>query len=276
MTTLLRIDDRDPSIVYSPDQWRGAGTVGDFDGTSMETLASGATSQLHFTGTSIAVFGSILGINNQIQGNPISTYSIDGKLVHQFAPSRENDLQVNVIFYQSDTLPQGNHTLLVTSLGDQGTFYLDYFEVTSDSSITGSPILTSLLSTATKTLSPTPAAVSQPTLSPNSASIPNGSSSKKVSIGPIVGGMLGGLVLLVIILTCLMIAVRWRRRRHQPYCSADFLRQMGQRTNLDSLEVNSHNQASQRRSQLPPGFHGAPEPFYLGTSQRKQAIISAI
>ncbi|TFK37821.1 hypothetical protein BDQ12DRAFT_666725 [Crucibulum laeve] len=189
MTTPLRIDDRDSSIVYSPSDWIGiAGSEKEFDLTLMEALGKGATSQLQFTvptlGTSIAVFGTILASDSNIQGNPLSTYSIDDQLVTTFAPSEETFRQHNVLFYRSATLPQGIHILLVTSLGNKSTFYVDYFEVTGDSSTTGSPISTSLLSTPTMTSSSTPAATSPLTLSTSStssSSLSTGTSSKKTS-----------------------------------------------------------------------------------------------
>ncbi|TFK37827.1 hypothetical protein BDQ12DRAFT_736014 [Crucibulum laeve] len=225
MMTPLRIDDQDPSIVYSPGQWKKAGSVNEYEGTTMETLASGATSQLQFTGTSIAVFGTIPKRLYGIQGNPNSTYSLDGQFVYQFAPSREDDTQYNVTFYQSNTLPLGNHTLLVTSLGNELTFYLDYFQINGDPSTTGSLISTSLLSTPTTTLSPTPAAASQLTPSTNSTGISAVSSSNDTLIGPIVGGILGGFTLLAAVLACLVMYVR-RRRRRKPDMSVDSMHQV--------------------------------------------------
>ncbi|TFK37818.1 hypothetical protein BDQ12DRAFT_666723 [Crucibulum laeve] len=238
MTTPLKIDDQDPSIVYSPTQWKRAGRAIEFDGTTMEALVSGATSQLQFTGTSIAVFGTIPGTVSGTPRSPHSIYSIDGQLVHDFAPSMETDPQFNLPFYQSDTLPIGDHTFLVTSLGEIFTFYLDYFEVTGDSSQTA--------------LSLTTTTTSQVTLSTYSSNISPDSSSKGISTGPIVGGILGGLALLATVLICLIMA--WKAWK----------------------SIHTIKDVNANLSYVGPGFHGAVEPFYLTMSQREHSIVSSI
>ncbi|KAM5546328.1 hypothetical protein V8D89_000454 [Ganoderma adspersum] len=127
-TPTITVDDGDPSIEYhgawTHDPW-GNQSV-NYGSSVTFTNSSGSTATYRFQGTAIAVFGTF-----EMSGtfNVHSSYSIDGGAPTDFVPADTFvSFQYNQKFFQSDTLPDEEHTLVITNLGEE--FWLDYLVVT--------------------------------------------------------------------------------------------------------------------------------------------------
>lgn len=119
---------------------------------------------------------------------------------------------INTVFFQSTTLPDGEHTLEITftNATRPNRYWLDYIQYTA--SITPSESSSSSLSS---TDLPSPALEpSSSTVSQSEVASPSGaaSSSSRTQVGPIVGGTLGGIAIIVIAALLLLIYLRLRRR----------------------------------------------------------------
>ncbi|KAK1218869.1 hypothetical protein PQX77_018422 [Marasmius sp. AFHP31] len=80
MSTLIRLDDRDSRITYNPaSDWRVGGGDSEYQKTTMGTAAAGARMSFSFTGSYIAVYGTI---THNLTTFPISntfTLTMSGK-----------------------------------------------------------------------------------------------------------------------------------------------------------------------------------------------------
>ena len=194
----LRIDDSDPGVQYD-DLWTNGDDIPDdtslnWDGTLHYSNISGATAILNFTGelsrlrpivtyahrwpgTSIAVFGSF---HPPGRYSMESRYSIDSQPPFAFIPSQEVSAPTHqTLFYSSPQFLYGQHTLVITNLGEQ--LFIDFFDVQNDSEIT-TPKSPSATTTSSKANSPL-ASIAAPTLSSDHGS-PTTTNSTSVSIMP--------------------------------------------------------------------------------------------
>ncbi|KAJ7584027.1 hypothetical protein C8J56DRAFT_790114 [Mycena floridula] len=123
-----KIDDSDPSIVYSSDDWITAGSSHEFQSTTHETRIANATATIEFFGAFIQVYGTIPPYQPDVP-SPISNYSVDGAIPTTFAPKLTNtstSAMYQQQFFASPTLANGNHTLVITSVSNGGRLYLDF------------------------------------------------------------------------------------------------------------------------------------------------------
>ena len=166
----LRIDDFNHTIKYSG-AWTDEKNILDdvssnWDSTLHYSNISGAKATINFTGeldnllmpptgfhahrllgTSIAVYGSF---HPPGRYNMVSQYSIDGQLPYTFTPNPTVLVAIHrSLFYSSPQLPYGEHTLVVTNLGEQ--LFLDFFEVQDEMR----SISSSAPSAASNTVTPT-------------------------------------------------------------------------------------------------------------------------
>ncbi|KAF8064018.1 hypothetical protein FPV67DRAFT_1782385 [Lyophyllum atratum] len=161
MANKVFVDDTDQRVVYSGG-WFIGGSKDEFGYTTHGTTFAGSTATFTFTGSSVTVFGTIP--NRGAARNPTtSTYSIDGSKPVQFTASHLSDgVQYKQEFFHSPQLPQGQHTLTITSTTDNTFFWLDYFEVdipvgvplfrsVTGTEITPAPTQTPAMSTTTLT-----------------------------------------------------------------------------------------------------------------------------
>ncbi|KAJ7080249.1 hypothetical protein C8R44DRAFT_593535, partial [Mycena epipterygia] len=125
------VDDRDPLIKYVG-TWNGAGSVVEFNSTTTWSSTEGSTatftffSQIYSTGTSILYYA---GLTTSDDGFMKASIVVDGGTPILFtAPSNPPAITNNLI-YNSNILPDGVHTLVVTSESTQ-TLWTDYFLVT--------------------------------------------------------------------------------------------------------------------------------------------------
>ena len=148
-----------------------------------------------FPGTSVGVFGSVAQSTAAKNLTTISTYQVDGKsTVTYTAPISIMTHLTHVQFFQSATLEDGEHSLLITvvNASDARMYWLDYLVYMPGSS---SPSSTS---------SP----ISTPLSSDNS-----GSSHSGVSGGIIAAAVL---VSVSVVVMLAVVALWWRKRKTRP------------------------------------------------------------
>jgi hypothetical protein len=132
------------------------------------------------------------------------TYSIDGKPFFQSysvttnSPEYVNKLgdAPNFLFYSSDTITAGEHKLVIniTQCTNQ-SFILDYISYSPASSALSR--LPNVTSTSAKSSSTTGSGGGGPIINPITTASSNQNSTHKVAVGPIMGGILGGLFFVV-------------------------------------------------------------------------------
>ncbi|KAF9565104.1 hypothetical protein CPC08DRAFT_815629 [Agrocybe pediades] len=110
---IKKIDDRDPSVHRSSGDWSDGGNGLEYMGTTSRTNRLGASLTIPFTGTKIVIFGTVdwTGAGQ----TPTSLFSVDqGRATQYTGTQLSNDQNYGQKFYESDTLPYGNHVLVVT------------------------------------------------------------------------------------------------------------------------------------------------------------------
>ncbi|KAF9561138.1 hypothetical protein CPC08DRAFT_762252 [Agrocybe pediades] len=136
MGSVLTIDDRDPAVVYNAMHWGQEPEPSGFNGTSTFCGLVNGTARYDFSGSptfavggpaTISVFGLLKAASFQPSGR--TSYSIDGSAPEIFVPAPGDTDTFNVKFYEA-SVPEGNHTLLITTLdGDGSTVYLDFLQL---------------------------------------------------------------------------------------------------------------------------------------------------
>ncbi|KAF8154299.1 hypothetical protein B0H34DRAFT_721318 [Crassisporium funariophilum] len=246
-----QIDDRDSDVAYSQPasgyHWTEHPSGAAFGGTLKLTRTRNANATITFTGTSIAVHGTIS--DNLTGATPGSTYSVDGGTPFRYTAAPTSSTQNRVQFYQSGPLSNGQHQLVIVNAIESDFLWLDYFLVTKGASTppnsdpappppanpnpitdtnTASSAPPSARTTSSTTTPNTPTTTDfrfiTTTQSPPPSSTPtdgagasgvNGSSNQTseekagVPIGTIIGVVAGGVALIIIVLMLLL----WRRRR---------------------------------------------------------------
>ncbi|KAJ7220768.1 hypothetical protein GGX14DRAFT_675942 [Mycena pura] len=125
------IDDRDPSVQYTG-TWVVGGTSHEYAGTVSSSLKSGDHFQVPFTGTGIAVYGTL----DASSGGVKTSYSVDGATADTVTSGSSGQDSYQQLFWQSDPFSGGPHTLTVAMVavnnvgGGEGTVWFDFFNVT--------------------------------------------------------------------------------------------------------------------------------------------------
>lgn len=199
----LVLDDRHPAIQYSPVQWGEAGSQYEYNLTNTWTSSLGATAKIRFSGTGIAVYGTI-GPKYSGQ-DPISLYTLDNNSPTTYHGKAEANSQYRKLFFQSPVLRSGIHELTVTNGAEGVVFFLDYFLVNSDT-------IASLSSFhhQSKTADLASHTVTQDTLSTGVTGNVHGTI-KGIRRTALVGGLTGLFMLALVILGCLLNPPRCRR-----------------------------------------------------------------
>jgi len=167
------VDDRDPRFTYTG-EWVLGGSSSELDSTTHGSNVTGSTAVLTFNGTSLGLYGTIAPTNEN--GQPVTSYSIDNGTAFTYTAPTTNSTLYQQLFYDTYNLKAGMHTLTVTVKNiHPSEYWLDYAVICTE-----------------------PAT--------------NGDTAKSNShVGPIVGGVLGGIV--VFLLAGLFFL--WHRRRLQ-------------------------------------------------------------
>ncbi|KAJ7107230.1 hypothetical protein C8R43DRAFT_205286 [Mycena crocata] len=182
-------DDTAPEFLYIG-TWFLGGSPNEFNSTAHGTSEPGARIIFSFTGTSVQVRGSVeLGLGAPA---PISTYVLDNGSPVTFFGTPTSTAQFNQVFFQSQ-VPNGTHSLYITSTVSGGTFWIDSITVTPPNAVN---------------------AANQTFLSPTSST--GLSPSHPLSPGVIFGIAIGSSLLLGSVLAILVYfyCSRQRRRRH--------------------------------------------------------------
>uniref|UniRef100_A0A8H7Y6D2 Transmembrane protein n=1 Tax=Psilocybe cubensis TaxID=181762 RepID=A0A8H7Y6D2_PSICU len=199
---LIRLDDRDPSIIYSNATWASAGNGYEYMRTTSRSNRVGAYMRIPFNGTKIAIYGTI--DSSTIGTLPQSLITIDDARGFIFLADQTAEVQYQQKFWESGNLPPGPHLLTVNIISGSSmkaafTFdYVEYYPVDLNSNLTSA-------STSSSTSTSTPSSVS-------STSNASGSGHKKSSTPVIVGAIVGVVALLSIVIG-VMFWVRRRRMR---------------------------------------------------------------
>ncbi|KAL0067269.1 hypothetical protein AAF712_005666 [Marasmius tenuissimus] len=134
MSSLIRLDDRDPRISYTPESgWHPRGSEPEYQNTTMGTSAAGARMTFTFTGSYIAVYGTI---SHKLTTSPTSntfTLTMSGKdTTHNttWAAAPRLDANYNVKMYESpQDIEYGLYTLAM-DVGVKGSdTWIDYLEL---------------------------------------------------------------------------------------------------------------------------------------------------
>ena len=130
-------------------------------------------------GTGISVFGTIPNIGRGT--SPSSSYSVDGSTSGSFTGTQRSDVQYKVVFFQSSTLSAGDHTLVVTNVGNAtGLLYIDFFQIVENDPSTTSPG-TTVTVTSTPPPPPPPPPPPSPSAHPSPSSLSRSASPQTTS-----------------------------------------------------------------------------------------------
>ncbi|TBU55539.1 hypothetical protein BD310DRAFT_684153 [Dichomitus squalens] len=206
------VDDADPRIQYSSG-WQAFVNGSEFDGTKHGAAEAGLTATLNFTGTQVVVVGSLGSVD--VHGVPTTLYTIDSAEAGLYtAPIiQPGGFALNVTFFQSKVLPPGDHTLTITNVNGTkpNVFWLDYIEYLPSTTLSTSFVATSVSQPTVSSSSPTAIDTTSPTeTSTVSSSTMPASRKSRSNVGPIVGGVVGSVVLVLSVIVLL-----WYLRRRQ-------------------------------------------------------------
>ncbi|KAF8079315.1 hypothetical protein FPV67DRAFT_110212 [Lyophyllum atratum] len=181
---VVLVENTDPALSYDSD-WR------EVDGVAHMTTTQGSQVTLNFTGTQLTWIGYI-PIEQPGNGSSAS-YSIDNGSPTSFAlvghPPTDGTSRFNQIFFTTPRLAPGPHTMVVEYNGNPQLtpLTLEHIYLTTSSS-GGNP---------TATMQP--------------------GGGKHTSVGPVVGGVVGGIAAIAIILGLVFF---WRRRQRRSISTA--------------------------------------------------------
>ncbi|KXN82835.1 hypothetical protein AN958_02109 [Leucoagaricus sp. SymC.cos] len=249
MASEQRIDDRDSSVSYSKpilgSEWSKFGGPKEYMGTASLTRTKGANAKITFSGTSIAVYDTVLATS--VDFGTTSQSRADGNVGTEYTTNPTTEAQYGVEFFQSSSLSPSQYTLEAVNEPRNGWFWLDYFIVAGPDSTTAS--MTSASTSASSTLSATStpstpsshsatsscftistplaptgvvddASKTTPTSTPSSLTDSNTSRSSGPPAGVIVGAIFGGMFGLVLLLTLIWLVHRKLANRYADAASA--------------------------------------------------------
>jgi len=212
MSTTLQIDDRDPNIVYisapntTVSSWNQEGNLLEFNNTVTWTDTALAIVWIPFDGTGISVWGTV---NNAPNPTPQTMYQIDDGPFQFINETVLPQMRYQQKFFDSGMLDPGFHNLFITNLVDGSNFRLDFVQVN------GAPTLTAASSSPTTQTVVTvvingSAAPSNAGTRATSSPVPVSANKGEVHVAPIVGGILGGVIVILVFLFIFFI----RKRRN--------------------------------------------------------------
>lgn len=237
MSHIVVVDDRSERVKYygpwthdtvGDDAWdatlsiaseKGAGAVFEFYGeqhTVRIVLGGGESDLMRSTGTYVNVNGGIL-LKESAGPVPPASFAVDGGEPHTFTAPDSFNATWNNTLYGSDALADGSHTLNITLLGSGSPWLFDVFlyNGTEEATTTTTTAVATKTAAVTEQLIVVNTVVATPSAS--IATPPAAASRAAVPVGPIVGGIVGGVTLLV----CAAMAfyfLYWKRRtRGRPY-----------------------------------------------------------
>ncbi|KAF8991569.1 hypothetical protein BDQ17DRAFT_1432989 [Cyathus striatus] len=149
MTSLIRLDDRDPSILYSESGWFQGGSSGlEYNGTTTSPNVTGTTAIFSFIGTSVSLYGTLASNSSAVKVQ----YTIDETVFPMTNYSSYQSNAYQILLFEQWNLTISNHTLVIAILPGSvfNHYYLDYLDYTPiESRIT---TMRPTLSTATSSI----------------------------------------------------------------------------------------------------------------------------
>ncbi|KAF9061786.1 hypothetical protein BDP27DRAFT_1428553 [Rhodocollybia butyracea] len=232
-STIIVDDSNTNEIVYVGHKWSQntapINFVGGMSGMPMgnsthSTCTKGDGFKFQFAGSKISVYGFSEGTNT---GSISIDFTLDGKttpfnLSLPVVGTAASQFSTPHRFFSADSIDAGNHTLqmnVTDAFGNQ-TFVFDYITyVASYSNLGSKPNFTASTPNMPSPSSNWTSAGSTPTCTPASTRTPApaslSSSTSHKNIGPIVGGIIGGVGGLAIMLVVLWLVFRnWRKQRN--------------------------------------------------------------
>ncbi|KIP07155.1 hypothetical protein PHLGIDRAFT_118314 [Phlebiopsis gigantea 11061_1 CR5-6] len=157
------VDDRDPRIDYTTAWYSEPGQGTDYNRTVSVSGNPNAGFQFTFRGTSVAVYGSIPPNNTAV-----STYTIDVSAPVTYTNVPSSAYTSRQLCFQSPTLPDGAHTLVVdipgSTIGHTWTeFSFDFLSYVPAAGGTPDASSSAASSSSANAANPTGAAGAQPT-----------------------------------------------------------------------------------------------------------------
>lgn len=246
---VTRFDDRDPGIQYSG-IWGNSGTELDYLNTTTFTIYAGSGVLFNFTGTGVSVYGTIgpTGFGHA----PVSNYTIDSGVPYQFNATQTAEDRHQQLFFRATGLGLGKHTLAIANELENDVLTLDYLEVettgdgSSSSASFTTPISSSLTATATRSTTITALQTSSESTTTHSGP----------PIGAAIGGAIGGFMILSLILFACYFARRKRQRK----------KNLPLPDSLSSPQLDMSHAPTGRSSDITPFVIGDPSGSFAGSS----------
>ncbi|KAJ7644900.1 hypothetical protein FB45DRAFT_898926 [Roridomyces roridus] len=128
--SVVVVDDRDPRIQYSPSTgWKQGGRFEQYLATTTVAAGSGSTASFSFQATSVAVYGTV------DQGSSTMSFALDGGVPSVFdATSSILGIVHHQPLFLSGSLPDGQHSLVMTQESGVKFIFLDYILCNTTSS----------------------------------------------------------------------------------------------------------------------------------------------
>ncbi|THU75216.1 hypothetical protein K435DRAFT_881356 [Dendrothele bispora CBS 962.96] len=186
------LDDTDSRIVYQGD-WQIGGRNVEYNGTTHGLKGTADSSaSLDFTGTQVKIFAT-LDSRKPKNPNPIVDINLDGSLALRYAPDLSSTIQYQQSIFSSSILNEGNHTLSISSgINTSNAIWLDYFEYLPSNTSTPAPFPTSSLTSGQASGHPP---------------------QKSLTVGGIIGIILGVVFLLGVVLA--VVFLLWKRKKNR-------------------------------------------------------------
>lgn len=198
----ITLDDRDFSFTYSGSWFHGGQAGFEYDNTTTGTNTAGSMALFNFSGVSVSVFGTVGPIHyaGQDVGAPISSYQVDGQPAVTFTAPAQGGTLFHYNFFTSPTLGNGPHQLKITNLNQSSYLWLDYVQYTPLSATSSSP--SSPATTNSQQSIPISSSTApEPLTNPSSSPVPQTSvQTTKKNNAPVIGGVVGGVLLVVAVL----------------------------------------------------------------------------
>ncbi|KAJ6548799.1 hypothetical protein B0H19DRAFT_1379118 [Mycena capillaripes] len=255
------IDDQNSSIPYAGAWVFAGGPDAEFNATHTSSVNVGDFFVVGFIGTAIGVYGTLQGTSAGVK----TSYQIGNDPEIIVTTPSSGDDNYGQLFWQSDVLPSGVHTLTVTMVSVSPTLhtvFFDYFNVTSDATSTISGPASSSLSSVISTTS----GLSSTASSSPSSSTTNGT--RKSSRSGRIGGVIGALVVCIFIFIAFVLYRRRRRAQRSPEMSSAG-------NGPSSIEPFLQNQVRMNDSYNPPVSLGLGEQSTRSSMTPSSSIPSA-
>ncbi|KAJ7446594.1 hypothetical protein FB451DRAFT_1537538 [Mycena latifolia] len=219
------VDDRDPTVSYTG-TWVVGGTSHEHDGTVSSSVNAGDHFSVPFTGTGVSVYGTFDSSSAGVK----TSYAIDGGSTTIVVSSSSGLDSFQQLFWKSDAVSVGFHTLVVTIVsvnkdpdGDgEGTIWFDYFNVTLGGSSSSSNSVSSSSASSSAASSSSAAPVTTSSAS-NAATATSAGSSASTSTTAVAGKKSSAHIIAPVVVVVVVIAILfagfllWRKRKQQKY-----------------------------------------------------------